>query len=156
MTVANSSLVADALITKLLQDSTLQQLLPDGVYWEQAPPTARRFVAVSLVDENDRATFGQGRAIEEYLFYVRAIALVSAGANTNAAAARIDALLEDGTLTIDGYGFMTMYREQVQRATERDEIDPSILWQHRGGYYRVQVTLGEGPPPPWIQGGWFQ
>lgn len=140
MTVANSSLVADAVITKLLQDSTLRALMPDGVYWEQAPTTARRFVIVSLVEEFDRATFGRGRAIEDFLFYVRAIALVSSGTDTNAAAARIDALLEDGSLSPTGYSLMTMHREQVQRFTERDDIDPSILWQHRGGYYRVQVT----------------
>ena len=57
-----------------------------------------------------------------------------------AAAARIDALLNGGTLTVAGYTLMTMHRESRVREPEDDEENPSISWEHRGGNYRVMVS----------------
>lgn len=137
----DSSLVDDALVQKLLNDSQLKQLMPDGVYWDEAKTGAKRFVIVSLVDENDAATMGKGRSIEDALYLVKAVELASAGANIRAAAKRIDQLLDDGTLTIDGYELMSISRDSRVRSTEVDEVDPTIRWQHRGGRYRVQVAV---------------
>jgi hypothetical protein len=128
-----------ALVAKLGADTTLLALMPNGVYVDEAPPGSTRFVLVSLVDEDDVAEFGR-RAIEDALFLVKAVALSTTSANIRAAAARIDTLLEDGTLSVPGYTFAVMHRESRLRMTEVDDVDASIRWHHRGGRYRVQVA----------------
>ncbi len=139
--VSDSSALDDALVAYLLADATLQGLMPDGVFWDEARPGATRFVIVSLVDEIDVAEF-QRRAYEDALYLVKAVALLSGGGNVKSAAARIDALLEDPTgLAATGYGMMTCHRESRVRITEVDDADPKVRWQHRGGRYRVQAAL---------------
>jgi hypothetical protein len=138
---SDSSDVDNALIAKLGADATLLALMPNGVYLDEAPQGSTRFVIVSLIDEHDAAMF-EARAFEDALYLVKAVALSTAGGNVKDAAARIDALLENGTLAISGYKLMTMSRESRIRSTEVDEIDGSIRWQHRGGRYRVQVSVG--------------
>jgi len=135
----DSSDVDAALVAKLGADSALLALMPNGVYVDEAPPGMTRFVIVSLVDEHDEAEFGR-RAIEDALYLVKAVALSTAGANIRAAAARIDALLEDGALTVAGYTHMTMHRVERVRVTEVDDLDATLRWQHRGGRYRVMVA----------------
>lgn len=138
--MADSSAIDNALIAKLAADATLLSYCPNGVYWDEAPPGSTRFVIVSLIDAFDEAVFG-GRAIEDALYLVKAVALSTAGVNMQAAAARIDALLEDQTLTVSGYTHMAMHREARVRITEVDEMDASIRWFHRGGHYRVRMSL---------------
>lgn len=137
--MADSSDIDSALVAMLAGDATLTALLPGGVYIDEAPPGSTRFVIVSLVDEADDAVFGQ-RAIEDALYLVKAVALSTAGADLKAAAARIDALLEDGVLTVAGYTPMALFREARIRLTEVDQLDPSIRWFHRGGHYRAQQS----------------
>jgi hypothetical protein len=132
----DSSAIDQALIAKLGADATLLGLMPNGVYWEEAPPNSTRFVIVSLIDELDARSF-EGRSHEDALYLVKAVALSTTNANMAAAAARIDALLEGGTLTAAGYSHMAMHRESRLRITEVDDADPSIRWYHRGGNYRV-------------------
>jgi hypothetical protein len=136
----DSSAIDNALIAKLAADATLLGHCPNGVYWDEAPPGSTRFVIVSLIDQFDEAVFG-GRAIEDALYLVKAVALSTASVNMQAAAARIDALLEDQTLTVSGYSYMTMHREARVRITEVDDVDASIRWFHRGGHYRVQMSV---------------
>src|SRR5678815_758600 len=138
--MADSSDVDNALIAKLGSDATLLALVPNGVFYAEAPPGSTRFVIVSLVDESDVPQFG-GRSQEDALYLVKAVMLSTAGGDIKSAAERIDALLEQGTLTVSGYSLMTMHRESRVRLTEVDDMDASIRWQHRGGNYRVMVSL---------------
>lgn len=135
----DSSAVDAALVAKLLGDAALTALIPDGVYFDAAKQGATRFVIVSLVDAHDTPQFG-ARSFEDALYLVKAVALSSSGADVRAAAARIDALLEGGTLAIAGYSVMVLEREERVRYTEVDDADQSIRWQHRGGRYRVMVS----------------
>lgn len=136
----DSSDIDAALVVKLSGDAALLALCPDNVFVDEAPEGAKRFVIVSLVDEEDVRTFG-GRAYEDALFLVEARMLSTvAGANIKAAAARIDVLLENATLAVAGYTHMTLHRESRVRMTEVDEVDPSIRWYRRGGNYRVMVS----------------
>jgi hypothetical protein len=138
VTVADSSAILNALIAKLGGDTALLALMPNGVYEDIAPPDATRFVIVSLIVEIDVAVFG-GRAFEDGLYLVEARARSGSNGDVRAAASRIDALLEDGTLTVSGYG--VMHREEFIRGIERDDVDASIVWKRRGGRYRVQMVL---------------
>jgi hypothetical protein len=138
-----SAAIDEALVDLLQGDATLTGLMPDGVYWDAGPPNATRLVIVALVSQVDTPSF-DGRAFEEATYRVKAVALSKvANANTDvrAAANRIDALLERGTLTAAGYDLMVMQRvgERIH-TTEVDDLDPSIRWYHRGGEYQVTMS----------------
>ena len=137
----DSSAIGNALVTKLGADATLLALCPNGVYFDEAPPNSTRFVIVSLADAVDEGMFG-GRAIEDGLYQVEARMLSTAAtlANTSAAGARIDALLEQGTVTVAGYSLMALFRESPIREIEVDEVDTSIRWYRRGGNYRLVLS----------------
>lgn len=137
----DSSAIDNALVAKLLNDATLRGLMPDGVFFDEANPGAKRFVIVSIVEAHDGAVFG-GRAYEDVLYLVKSVALSTAFGDTKAAAARIDALLDDQDLTIgDGYQLIMMYRDSPVRYTEVDDVDRSLRWQHRGGRYQVMASV---------------
>jgi hypothetical protein len=138
--MANSSLILNALIAKLGSDAALLALMPNGVYEDVAyAARATRFVIVSQIISTDVSLFTRGRAFEDALFLVEARS--RDGGDVNAAAERIDVLLEDGTLTVAGYGLMKMHREEFIRVVEVDDVDLTIRWQRRGGRYRVQMAI---------------
>ena len=135
--MADSSAIDQALVAKLLNDPTLMASMSDGVWWDIAKKDATRFVIVSLASGADEPMFG-GRAYEGPLYLVQAVALNTTGADVRAAAARIDELLEGGTLTIPGYSLMAIQREDRLRTTEVD-ANSDQRWHHRGGYYAVKA-----------------
>lgn len=137
--MSDSSLIDNALISKLSGDNTLLGYCPNGVYYGEAPEGMTRFVVVQLMEETDVAQFGE-RAFEDGLYLVKAVMLSTANGNIQAAAARIDALLENATLSVSGYTTAGIYRDSRVRITEVDDMDSSIRWYHRGGYYRVVMA----------------
>lgn len=137
--MADTSVIANAIIALLGADSTLLGLCPNGVYYDEAPPGSTRFVIVSLVDAVDEPMFG-ARAFEDGLYLVKAVMLSTAGGDIKAAAARIDVLLEQQPLSATGYSVTVMRRENPIRDTEVDDVDKSIRWFHRGGQYRVVAS----------------
>ena len=136
----DSSLIDQALLAHLGSDTTLLALVPNGIYYQEAPEGAKRFVIVSLVDEHDEGTFQQ-RAFEDALYMVEARMASTAGGNIQAAAARIDELLEDVPIAAAGFNHMACFRESRLRMTEVDDAEPSIKWFRRGGMYRIQFSL---------------
>lgn len=137
--LSDSSAVDAALQSKLSSDAPLMALMTDGVFFDEAPQGATKFVLVSLVDEHDAPMFN-ARAFEEAIYLVKAVELATTGVNAKAAAARIDALLDNGTLAPSGYTLMAMQRLERVRYTEVDELDAATRWQHRGGRYQVVVS----------------
>lgn len=137
----DSSDLDAALLKRLTDDPQLKTIVPDGVYFDQAPQGKTKFVVVSLVDEVDAGVFGdpgKRRSTEDTTYAVKAVTLGSSGTEVKAAAARIDLLLEDQPLTaIPGYVCLSIARTGRIRHTEVDSLDQSIRWQHRGGRYRV-------------------
>lgn len=136
----DSSATDSALVAKLQADATLAALLPDGWWFDEAPPGRTRFGIVSLVDAADVAVFG-GRAYEDTLYLVEARILSTAGGDIKAAAARIDVVLEDQPLTVAGYTWMTCHRESRVRLIDVDAQDTTIRWFRRGGQYRLQMSV---------------
>jgi hypothetical protein len=135
----DSSAIANALIAKLGADTELLAHVPDNVHEDMGPEGAKRFVVVSQILATDQAVMNQGRVIEDALFLIEARVLKGSGPTTAcaAAAARIEALLEDGTMDVPGYRVTQMFREEFVRGTEVDERDRTIVWKRRGGRYRV-------------------
>src|SRR5689334_23165636 len=136
--MSDSSAIDAALVTLLNNDATLMGILTDGAYFDDAPQDKTKFAIVSLIAESDEPEFG-GRAYEDALYLVKAVLRNGVKADIVAAAARIDALLEDQPLTVTGYTWMTMHREERVRYLEVDDVDPAIRWHHRGGRYRVMM-----------------
>jgi hypothetical protein len=147
------------LIEKLASDAPLALLLPDGVWRHVAPEGASRFAIVALVSATDEGEFGR-RAIEDGIYLVEARVLSTSEGNVDAAAARIDALLEDGFIDVPGYGCMAITRDEFVDGIEVDDQDVSIQWHRSGGHYRVQMTptseVSGGPPSGGGGGGWIQ
>jgi hypothetical protein len=129
-----------ALVALLAGDAALAAAMPDGVWIDTAPANLRNFVLLGRLDHIDSATFDGGRAIEDALYFVKAVSLSTSAAAALTAAARIEALLEDQAITVAGYGWMSTAREKPIRDVEVDDLDASIRWQHIGGWYRVQMA----------------
>jgi len=138
--MSDSCAIDAALIGALLADGALMAKMPDGVFIDMASPGAERFVIISLLEAHDVDVFS-GRAIEDALYLVKAVALSSTGADVRGASARIDALLAEGALTAAGYARVVTFRVERVRIIEVDEVDDSIRWDHRGGHYRVLGSL---------------
>jgi len=132
--------IDEALVQRLIGDAELQALMPDGVYFDEAPGSLRRFVLLSLVSEEDHATFGGWREFEDGVYRIQAVALDITSDSANAAAGRIDALLENQPLVVAEYSWMTTHREGRFRRTTADPVDSSLRWQVSGGNYRVQMA----------------
>jgi hypothetical protein len=137
--MADSGDIDAALSAKLVGDATLLAVMTDGVWFDTAPSGKTKFVIISLLSEDDEPMF-QARAYEDGLYLVKAVAMESTGANVKTAAARIDALLDGGSLTVSGYKVMRMERIARVRYVEVDEEDASIRWQHRGGHYAISAS----------------
>jgi hypothetical protein len=154
--------VANAVIAKLGADVDLLALMPNGVYRpNRAPEGATALVEVSFAaGARDVPMFG-GRALEDLRYTVVAVQRVTRGTPSRVgdAAARIDALLEDGTIDVGtDAGVMVLQRiAGIDEDTLTDATDPAIVWEYCGGLYQVMVTAtGIPAPPPWIQTGWVQ
>ena len=141
----DSSDIDAALIAKLQGDATLAALAAAAppaafVFWDdEAPAGVTKFISVSLVDEEDGTIF-EGTAHEDTLYLVKWVELSNTVKNAKAAAARIQALLHLGTLTIAGYSLMVMRRRSRIRMAEPFGTDSALDWYHRGGRYQVMVA----------------
>lgn len=137
--MADPSSVDAAIVAKLVGDSTLMNILTDGVWIDVAKNGAQRFAIVSLVAHEDGYSFNNS-AFEKSIYLVKAVILNASGADVKTAAARIHTLLQDVALTITGYAHSLTRRAERIRYTEVDDINPEIRWQHRGGRYEIFVS----------------
>jgi hypothetical protein len=130
-----------AIVTLLQNDATLHGLIPDGVYFAEAPPGLTRFAIVSVVDHVDADVF-EGRAFEDALYLVKVVELSTVTPkNIKPACARVDALLRRAILTATGYVEIATAREGGWlHDVEVDAINTSIRWNHRGANYRITGT----------------
>lgn len=137
--VSDPSKVDAAIRATLLNDPQLAALMPGGVHFDVPSSGKTQFVVISLMFHEDTYVFG-GRGFERSLYLVKAVDKNTDGADANAAAARIDALLQDQPLTITGYVHSLTARTERMRDTEVDGEDADARWQHRGAQYEVVVA----------------
>jgi len=144
----DSGEIDNALLDVLNADAELRALAPDGVYFGAAQQGKEQFVLVSLVEHLTLAQMAAPtarRAAEAVQYIVKAMLMNGADADARKAGARIDALLEDQTIAIDGYTCLSIVRTNRIREKEPDAVEPSIYWLHRGGYYRITAAPGGTP-----------
>lgn len=131
---ATDSLAIDASLLGLLgSDATLLSLMPNGVHFDNAPAGSTRFVVVRLQSDLDTRKF-EGRAFEDVIYSVIAIAKDKSWAAVRQAAFRIDQLLDGQSLTVEGFGPMTFSRTERHRYSNPDPAD-DVSWKHAGGVY---------------------
>jgi hypothetical protein len=135
----NVATVTIALLQILQQDAPLRVLMPDGAWFAEAPSGSTRFVILQLVSSAEVPMFG-GPAYKDAVYLVEARALMTSGADVEAAFARITTLLTDADLVIPGYGAMLSQFEEELETVEVDDIDPSIRWNRCGGHLHVMVA----------------
>jgi hypothetical protein len=141
MALLNVATVTIALLQILQQDTALRALMPDGVWFAEAPPGATRFVILSLVSSAEVPIFGgPGYKDTVYLVEARALAPATSSSTVESAFARITGLLTDAPLTITDYGAMLVQFEEELESVEVDDIDPSIRWNRCGGHLHVMVA----------------
>jgi hypothetical protein len=140
---ADSSAIDAALLARLRGDAALTATLPDGVHFGFAPQGARTFGLVRLEGVVETPVFGdpgQRRGLEALTYEVAAVTRDTSQTPMLAAAARIDALLEDAPLTVAAFEVLSVVRVGRVRAPLPDAADPSLLWQRAGAQYRVLVA----------------
>jgi hypothetical protein len=140
-----SAAIDEALIDLLNGDAELRATMPDGAFFDAAPPDKTRFVIVTLESHVDGAAFPGVHAFEDLVYAIEAVALTTianANRDVRTAAARIDTLLDGNrTLTAPGYELMVMQRTGDRiRLTEVDDLDPTIRWYHRGWRYQIVMS----------------
>lgn len=142
--LANSSNIENAILARLGGDPILLSLMPNGAYYGIAPARMTRYVTVALEGSDDVAAFGR-RVQEDLRVRVVAVGLSSALPSADVmddAAHRIDELLEDEPIAVDGFTWATIYRMGRIRETDRDFGNPELVWYLRGGIYRVVYATG--------------
>lgn len=145
MPLLDSGLIDNALVNVLSADAALKALVPDGVYFDEAPQGMKRFAIIALVEGLTRAEFaapGGRRAAEDVEYIVKVVLLNGSSSDARNAAARIDQLLEDQPIAIDSFTCLSIHRTARIRDTEVDSVDATIRWQHRGGHYRIVAAPG--------------
>lgn len=145
----NSSNIDAAVLALLQNDTTLKTLIPGGVFLNNAPTGSTNHVLVSPVHPEDVRVFA-GRGLEVVLYHVKAVALSTDNRNMNAAAQRIDELLDPQppaplpVLVATGFVCVGLERDpSLSRSRIHEPINGSYdpCWFHRGGYYRVWMSL---------------
>ena len=137
----SSDAIDAAVVAKLSSDSTLTSLAPGGVYRDVAPAgVSGVYLIVSQMAHQDAYVLAGGPAREMVTFLVKAVELAKSGAGANAAAARVQALLNGAVLSISGYRCMNVERsERIAYAELADGGD--ARYQHRGGLYEVMAEV---------------
>ena len=133
----SSQAIDTALIAKLAGDATLTGLAPGGVFREVAPQGVDEpFIIVQQMTHEDQYLLRRQAAFESVLYLVKVVQQSMSASGVQAAADRIQALLQNGSLTITGYTLTLLQREERIATVEIDE-DRDLRYQHRGGLYRL-------------------
>lgn len=142
MTTSYTDAIDDAVVAALAADSTLHTLMGSGaspeppfVYFDTAPPGLTKFVIVQRVIAEDTYSMNE-HAYETVLYTILAVEKSTNTTTTKAASKRIFDVLQNATLTIDGYRNMLTQRRESIRQLEIDD-DTDERWQRRGGRYEV-------------------
>jgi hypothetical protein len=140
MDTGDSGAVDSALVTCLSNDATLKSLLPDGVFFDEAPQGAQRFALLKVTDHTADGMLEDKTAFEHFLYLVKAVVFGTSSSDARKAAKQIYALLHAGPrLAPAGYKVVRQKRASYVRYAEPD-VNPDARWQHQGGEYVIDVV----------------
>ena len=132
------SAASEAICAALRADSQLAILAPGGVYPNIAPEgTSYPYVVVSAQSPPlDNYTFG-GSAYQSSVYLIKVVDENLNPAPAEDARARVQAVLQDGSLTISGQTLLMIRRRQ--QMPELAEVNSGFIYQVRGALYDVVV-----------------
>lgn len=128
--------VIKAVVAKLDADATLLALVPAGAYRNVAPAEVQKAVIVELVIHQDVYAM-RSVAYDKTFVRVKAVERSKSTTGVDAAAARIQDVLQDQALTITGYRHRSTRRMEHIAEVETDDDDPEEHWQMAGGIYEI-------------------
>lgn len=138
--MADPAAVYAAIQSLIDGDATLIALIPEGAFRNVTPPGVEQAVIISPVILQAEYVMGRSAAAYETVtVLVKAVEKATDVATVEAAAQRIQELLHDQPLTIDGYDHMRTERAEYISYTELDE-NTDERWQHCGGRYTIFVS----------------
>jgi hypothetical protein len=132
--------IEGAIVGALAGDATLAGLLPGGVFWDLAPVGTTAFAIVSLSTSRGTNELADGITSRTFVYLVKAVARGSSSAPTAAADARIQTILDRGSLDLSAAGCSLMVARWIDRIRYTENVSASEIWQHRGGRYEITVT----------------
>jgi hypothetical protein len=133
--MSDASQMKAAVFSALNGDPTLQALMPDGAWWNQAPPGKTQFIIVALPGHEDLYEF-QDEAFERFTYQITARSKEASSLAVDAAAARIRLVIE-GMTSATGYLVTAAERIEAIAYSDPDPVDAALLWQHAGGLYEI-------------------
>jgi hypothetical protein len=135
-TVAELSRVNEWILSSLIGDPALSNLISQRVYADQAPQGAiSPMVVFSFLGGSDRLVTGSTR-LSRCLYLIRGIAQGSSYSLVNVVADRIEAAMfvpQAGTI-VRAVRITTVFREQP---FQRKDDENGIPYVHMGGIYRI-------------------
>lgn len=130
----NTLEAVDQCIASIKDDATIQSLCGGRIYRELAPQGATfPYIVFGLMSANDRNMLGPIRAFTRGLYQVRSVTSGNSFDTNNDIMDRVDTLLQDKTLTVDGFRVMPIHRESIARYTE---VVAGTRFNHLGFIYR--------------------
>lgn len=134
-----------ALYGRMAGDTTLNGLLgvpaagyTKSIYHQQGPQGAGfPFVVFSKSSGVPTEAFGDPDALDTDVWLVKAIDKAASADTAEAIAARLQALLNDATLSISGATLLYLRR---QSDVEYSEVDDGVQYVHVGSLYRLVTT----------------
>lgn len=131
-----------ALYGRLAGDTTLNNLLgtpPAGysksIYYQQAPASARfPFVILNKQAGNPTEAFGAPAAMDTDMWLIKAVDRSSSSDIAESISERIQALLNDATLSVSGTTLTYLRR---QSDVDYMETDQGVEYRHAGSIYRL-------------------
>lgn len=130
------SAISEALVAKLKADTTLTMLAPGGIWLKQAPSALKTTHVVYTLAAGDNEGQFDGVAWKERYYVIETIATTKSAAD--AAAARIETLLDGGTLTITGYTCMKV-EAQGDEVEDLETVNGDTRYYHSGDTYMVMA-----------------
>lgn len=130
--------IRTGLAQKLAADATLAALIPGGIHHSVAPAQASYPLLIFNQQSNARAVqaFGdkEGRTS---LWLVKGVAVAPNADRADAISAAIEAVMDEGSLTISGG---SLYRMNWESDVQYAESEDGELIRHSGSIYRITYT----------------
>ena len=132
--------VQAALYSKLANNAALMARASGGVHYRIAPlATTCPFIVFS---QQSHVPLGYGlsgqRTADNLVYLVKVVDRGESNQHAAAITADIDALLDNGTLTVPGY--RSVWLRTINAGIEYDEMAADGLYQHVGAEYRVIIV----------------
>jgi hypothetical protein len=142
-----STPVRRALYGKLASDTTLTGLLgtpatgyTKSIYYQEAPSGAGfPFVILNKQSGVPTGAFSDPAALDTDVWLIKAVDRASSADAAEAVQARVQALLNDATLSISGATHLYLRRESD---VDYSEVSSGVTYRHAGSLFRLMIDPG--------------